>query len=75
MKSQWIILNPTLSSEATFDFTSPTVTLRYMPSRDLNFYVTYGTGFRPGAIAASVQLERIIEGPCLVGVCVYYVCT
>lgn len=38
-----------LKSEATFNFTSPTVTLRYMPNEDLNFYVTYGTGFRPGA--------------------------
>lgn len=38
-----------LNSEATFNFTSPTVTLRYMPSKQLNFYMTYGTGFRPGA--------------------------
>ena len=38
-----------LSSEKTFNFTSPTVTLRYMPSKNLNFYATYGTGFRPGA--------------------------
>lgn len=38
-----------LNSEKTFNFTSPTITLRYMPSKNLNFYATYGTGFRPGA--------------------------
>lgn len=38
-----------LNSEATFNFTAPTVTLRYMPNSNLNFYVTYGSGFRPGA--------------------------
>lgn len=38
-----------LNSEKTFNFTSPTITLRYMPTKNLNFYATYGTGFRPGA--------------------------
>jgi iron complex outermembrane receptor protein len=38
-----------LSSSARFNFTAPSVTLRYMPTENLNFYATYGTGFRPGA--------------------------
>lgn len=33
----------------SFDFTAPSVTLKYAVNTDLNFYVTYSTGFRPGA--------------------------
>ena len=38
-----------LNSEATFNFVAPTATLRFMPHSNLNLYLTYGTGFRPGA--------------------------
>ncbi|TPE60979.1 TonB-dependent receptor [Sandaracinobacter neustonicus] len=38
-----------LKSEQTFNFVAPTATLRYMPNKDVNFYLTYGQGFRPGA--------------------------
>ncbi|MDP0881143.1 TonB-dependent receptor domain-containing protein, partial [Klebsiella variicola] len=33
----------------SFKFTAPSVTLKYAVDTDLNFYVTYSTGFRPGA--------------------------
>lgn len=33
----------------TFDFTAPSVTVKYTVDKNLNFYATYSTGFRPGA--------------------------
>ncbi len=38
-----------LALSKTFDFTAPSVTAKYTVNEALNFYVTYGTGFRPGA--------------------------
>lgn len=38
-----------LSINKTFDFTAPSVTLKYAFDDTLNVYVSYGTGFRPGA--------------------------
>lgn len=38
-----------LSLGKTFDFTAPSITVKYAVDKDLNFYATYSTGFRPGA--------------------------
>ena len=53
---------PTFSliDKPTFSFTAPTATIRYKPSETLNFYATYGSGFRAGGFNTTSTTPALI---------------